>query len=184
VTQSELRRDVEQRLDGVIARAATLTGALTATHLAWVPPEGGWSVGQVLEHCVRCIEAYDGVLARLRTPGGASERATTGEWKSSFVGNFLANAMLHPRKVRTQRIWDVTGPARDDIVAAFAAAHRGLLAAMGELDRLDWQRTRLASPAAWFLRYNLGDAFRILALHAERHLGQIERLIARADFPR
>jgi hypothetical protein len=49
---------------------------------------------------------------------------------------------------------------------------------------VDLVAARLSSPASRLIRMNLGDAFRILVVHGRRHLGQIERVLARDAFPR
>lgn len=51
-------------------------------------------------------------------------------------------------------------------------------ALMREADGLDLGRLKLSSPAARILRLNAGDAFAALAVHAERHMGQVRRTIA------
>jgi hypothetical protein len=42
----------------------------------------------------------------------------------------------------------------------------------------DWRRLRMRSPVMPLLRFNLGDAFLMLLVHAERHAGQMERVAA------
>ena len=58
------------------------------------------------------------------------------------------------------------------LLAAIAATDARLRAAAG----LDWRAVRLSSPVSRFIRLNLGDAFVILVVHAQRHLGQITRI--------
>jgi hypothetical protein len=69
-----------------------------------------------------------------------------------------------------------------------AATPRGGVAErlLGHLDALrdlvaeaagfDWRRLHVRSPLVPLLRFNLGDAFLILVVHAERHAGQMERV--------
>jgi hypothetical protein len=47
---------------------------------------------------------------------------------------------------------------------------------MHEADGLDL-RVMLTSPVMPLLRMNLGEAFEVAVVHAERHLGQIERTL-------
>jgi hypothetical protein len=47
----------------------------------------------------------------------------------------------------------------------------------------DLRRTRVVSPAASLVRLNLGDCFEILVSHADRHLGQVERIRKQPEFP-
>ena len=42
----------------------------------------------------------------------------------------------------------------------------------------DWRRLRMSSPVVSLpIRFNLGDVFSILVVHAERHARQMERVV-------
>jgi hypothetical protein len=67
------------------------------------------------------------------------------------------------------------------VVERFLTNDTRYLAAMDDAASLDWRAVRFAPPIApWLpLRLNLGDAFRVHAVHVRRHLGQMERTIAK-----
>jgi hypothetical protein len=52
---------------------------------------------------------------------------------------------------------------------------------MDDAVSLDWRALRIGSPAlpSWAPRFNLGDVFKIRAVHVVRHAGQIERVIGK-----
>lgn len=56
-------------------------------------------------------------------------------------------------------------------------------ALMREADGLDLHRLKLSSPAARLIRLNAGDAFAIMAVHTQRHLGQVRRTLDDATSP-
>jgi hypothetical protein len=49
---------------------------------------------------------------------------------------------------------------------------------------LHWNRVRTTSPVNPLIRLNLGDAFQILIVHAQRHVGQMAQLRETELFPR
>ena len=55
---------------------------------------------------------------------------------------------------------------------------------MIEATMTDLVRTKLKSPIMPILKFQLGDAFKIILMHNERHLKQIERLMSLTVFPK
>lgn len=176
--------------DARIARAATGLGPL---QLQWRPPEGGWGIGDVLEHLVASNEDY---LVRLRVLVAEGARGTGASvaanrprggadgWRPSLMGGFLARSLRAPRKLPAPKIWRPASAPRADALERFLAGEREVARLLRDSLDLDWRRTRLASPVSRLVRLNLGDAFEVIAAHSSRHAGQIERLRARADFPK
>ena len=76
----------------------------------------------------------------------------------------------------------VPGPTpRNGVVEEFVAREMKLVKTMEDAALLDWRAVRLRSPALpwWAPKMNLGDAFRILTVHATRHSHQIERIVGK-----
>ena len=173
--------------DARIARAA---GGLSPQQLQWRPPEGGWGVGDVLEHLVASSDDY---LARLRLlvrERGRGSRAAAGapgsgahDWRPSLMGGFLARSLRAPRKLPAPKVWRPARQPGADALERFLARERELADLLGASLALDWRRTRLSSPVSRLIRLNLGDAFEIAAAHVTRHAGQVERVRQHASFP-
>jgi hypothetical protein len=193
--QSELRAELEARQEAIDAKLEALGAGLTAEQLAWSPPAGGWGVGQVFEHLTLAAESYVAPFTEIvaqATPGataaaGAHRAESDTEWRPAFFGGLLyrslakeGNRLPAPKRYKA-------GPLpRPGVVAAFLATERRMAGFRTRCADLDWRRTRLISPALPLplIRYNLGDAFRILVVHAERHARQIERILARPELPK
>lgn len=179
---AELRR----RVLGSAEQAEQTAREVGEAGLGWLPPGGGWSVGQVLEHLVTTDREY---VAKLR-PVIAAARARgrtggAGAWRPSLLGGMLARAIdpASTKPVPSPKSFRPAGPHGGDVVARFRAARQEIAALMDEAAGLDLRRVRLGSPVSRLIRLNLGDAFLVLTLHAERHLGQIERVRSAPGFP-
>ena len=169
------------------ARIERVARPLDAGRLGWRPPEGGWSIAEVLEHL--CI-SNDDYLAKLRPllSGGGARRAAVagagaGGWRPSLFGGFLARSLQSPRKLPAPKIWRIDRAPRPGVLDEFLAREREIARLLRASTDFDWRRTRLASPVSRLIRLNLGDAFAVLAVHSARHAGQIERVRAHPAFP-
>lgn len=187
VPQQELLRDTEVQLARINEEARTLAGHLSPEQLHWPPPGGGWSVAQVFEHLAASNESYltriPEVLQRARAAGGVPNGAV---WKPSFFGKLLIRS-LEPSSTRSMpapKIWRPTHTRPDGALERFIRSQEQLSALIPEARAVDLTRTRVASPASRLVRVNLGDVFRILVVHGERHLGQVRRVIGEEEFPK
>lgn len=137
------------------------------------PPGGGWSVAEIFEHLCVATTSYDRPVERAI----AKSRARSGTprvHRSTLGGGFLIRA-LRPgtRNVPTLGPY-VPLAARERVVEAFLGTLDNVERKMHEADGLDL-RVMLTSPVMPLLRLNLGEAFEVAVVHAERHLGQAER---------
>ena len=165
-------------------RTRELCGGLSDAQLHWRPPDGGWSVGQVLEHLVLIHEPYVSRIRATLEKGHERARARGARpWKPTGLGGFITRSQLAPRRVKTGRRFEPgpeAGPGAADRFLATVRACDELVQASEGADL----RVRFASPVAAVFRPNLGDAFLLMVAHAQRHLGQIERVIAEPAFPK
>lgn len=162
-------------LDRVEPRTRVAVTGLPEARFREIPPDGGWSVEQVFEHlCISNLSYLDGPLPP------AVERAVrrgawSGAWRPSLVGGWLTRTLMEGSKnVPTPRPYRVTAAPRPNVVDEFLATMRRTRELMERADGHDL-RVGLASPVSPLIRMNLGDAFRVLVVHAHRHLAQVER---------
>ena len=186
MAQAELLRDCRDQLARVDERARELTGSLTEDQLRWCPPDGGWSIGQVFAHLVASNGSY---LPRLREAFAEQRSASNGSgerlWKPTFFGRMLIRS-LDPRSQRrmpTPAGWRPAADRPSGTLEAFLACQREIADLTRTAETVDLVRTRVSSPVSRLIRLNAGDAFRVFVVHDWRHLGQIERVIARPGFP-
>lgn len=173
--RSPLLAELRSELDRIEPRTRAAVTGLPDAKFHEVPPDGGWSVAQVFEHlCVANLAYLDGPLvaaaARARALGPSDK-----PWKPSFFGRMLAKLLAEGGKsVPAPRRFRIGPTTRTDVVDEFLASVARTRALMTELDGHDLG-VSLASPAVPLIRLNLGDTFKVLVIHAHRHLGQAER---------
>ena len=138
---------------------------------------------QVVEHLIIAEESYVTRFERIVAQPPA--RPSTGEWKPSLIGGLLTRSQKPgSRKMTTPAVWRPAPEARANVVQEYIEVRRRLADVMRKADGHDLRRTKLSSPAANFIRLNLGDAFLTLVVHTQRHLEQIARIRAHPEFPR
>ena len=163
------------RIQAVRERTLRRVSWLSPEELARKPHGGGWSAAEIFEHMCIANVSYDLPveraieLARARTGAPRPYRSTVG-------GAFLIHALTPgSRHVPTIKAY-VPGVPRRRVVEAFLASLDAVEARMREADGLDL-RIMITSPVMPLLRMNLGEAFEVAVVHAERHLEQVERAL-------
>jgi hypothetical protein len=183
VKQEALRERLLLESDLLIADVVTTARDLTPSQLAWNPPEGGWSIAQVLEHLVMVADTYYGVVRPLvYSPLAPAAELGRNAWDPTWMGWLLVASLRSRRRMRAPRIWQVGPDARPGVLQAFLDRQRVLVQLLRAAAALDWRRVRLRSPASGLIRLNLGDAFTALVVHAQRHAQQMERVRRHARF--
>ena len=179
-TQGALHAYVGRSLDALDARLRAAVATVPADRLAVRPPDGGWSVAEVLEHCCLSNEAYLHPLealvqtARPDPSGDASQLP----WRQTIVAGLLRRSLEMKIRLPAPRAIQPGPTPRADTLDALVATHDRLRAVMSRAAALPWRRLRIASPFAAVVRPNVGDACLIVLRHGERHARQIERTAA------
>jgi len=175
-TQDALYTLLVRDARAVEAHAERLAASLPPDALSWSPPDDGWSIAQVFEHMCIVHESY---LQRIDEflDGDELPRRGAGDvpWTPRFAGAFLVRSLTSPRKLAAPRKYRVGARVRGHVIQEFIALNQRLRDHLARAAPLEWRACRLASPLAPTIRQNLGDAFLVAVVHAQRHLGQVER---------
>jgi len=161
------------------AHQATLTTSPTALNQR--PSSGGWSVAEVFEHLCVTDGLYEGSLrAAIDAERARGTPRQSLDWRPTIWGRLLLWALnpANTRKTKAPPAFRLTATPRVRVVDQWLAQVERTRALMRDADGLDLRAVRLSSPAAKIMRLNLGDAFAVTAIHAERHMGQVRRTLA------
>src|SRR5688572_30027178 len=178
-SQSQHRETLITANRAVIARIRDSVRDVPAHALTRRPPNGGWSIAEVLEHLIVSADSY---LIRLRSlvkakNGGLADAHAM--WKPTLMGGLLASSLRSPRRMRAPRRYK-PGPApRPRVLEEFLQRQEDVGRLLTETGTRDWRRVRMRSPVLPIINMNLGDALTVLVVHAERHAAQIERVKAK-----
>jgi len=160
--------------------AEELLQALDDASLDSAPADGGWSVGECVDHLIRSGRLYLGTMQGAIARGTARGIRGTPPFSRGIVGDWFVRLMepparrhfRAPRKIRPTRHHAV-GALR----AGFAALQADLVATAHRAEGLDLGRLAIWSPAVPLLRLNLAAAFAAIAAHERRHLDQARRVM-------
>lgn len=181
--QRDLQQSLHARTLATHHELARLVRPLDAERLNRRPPDGGWSVGQVLEHLCVSVELYEprvqAMLRRARVDAAAPRR----EWKPTAFGRMLVHSLAAPRKLITPKGMRPALTPRAGVLEAFLGIHSAVATRIDDAATFDWRAARMWSPAVPRIlqplaRLNLGDVFSVFVVHAERHALQIARVAA------
>lgn len=185
MNQEDLRNRLLIEHEAVTRDALTVAYGLSDEQLAW-SQEGCWSVGQLFEHLVIVADSYAskmrGRIFDAHAPHTMAEAEV--EWEPSLMGWMMVKRLRSPRAMPAPRIFVPNPTPRPEIVNAFIQRQATLTYLLRASAALHWNRVRVTSPVSPLVRLNLGDAFQILIVHAQRHIGQMNQLRAMELFPR
>lgn len=164
-----------------IAAFRKLESELQYLQLGWRPPEGGWSIAQVVEHLILTDEPYLAIIRDLLKKAKRGDRP----YKQSLLGGFIIRAVepKSPKKVKAFKGFQPGPEPRHNAIADYIGIREQIAQLIEQSKGVDLNAARMSSPVMSLFRYNLGDAYMILTQHTMRHLQQIERVKSHPEFP-
>jgi hypothetical protein len=179
LTQQDLHRQLAESRTAARDEIVRLVTPLDPARLHEHPEADGWSIGEVLEHLCVSHEAYESRMKEMFRTARPDAGAPLREFKPTFLGKLLVGALESPRKVKTRPVFDPGPTPRTGVLQAFVSCEMAGIAEMEAASTLDWRREKIGSPAlpGWMPKFNLGDVFRIHAVHVARHAKQVERVV-------
>ncbi|MGB3777510.1 MAG: DinB family protein [Tunicatimonas sp.] len=142
------------------------------------PRPDAWSALDCVEHMNLF---YDDYLPRM---AAAVQRATSSSkltYSPGFFGQKMIDSLRPQQGKRRMKIktFKKMTPNTDNkppepVFAAFLQHHAHLEELLTQAASLNWNRVKVASAIGPVLRFKLGDCFRLLLAHTERHLLQAQ----------
>lgn len=173
--QSDHHALLRSSLEAQCRRVEALLESVDAADLVRVPPNRGWSAAQLFEHLLISADSYlDRIAPIVEAVAVPGARPVTRPWKPTIMGGMLVKVLQGPRRLPAPRIYRPGPRPRDGVMAAFLERHRRTGELLDRAAGICWTEHRFVSPVSRLVRMNLGDAFAVLVVHAERHLGQVE----------
>jgi len=175
--------ELQQRLAADIAAVLASIGTVTQAQTDWRPVEGRWSVGEVLHHLVLSNRLFALAVRTLIERGkGAGLVARAGSRRTwprlrSIADVSTLGPVKHP-----DRVTPAHGLPIEALRMDLSASHGAVAEQIPELAGLDLEVLRLAHPLGFEL--NLFHWVDIAGAHEQRHLRQIEAIMAEPGFPR
>ncbi len=146
---------------------------------------GSWSVLECIEHLNLYGDFYLPEIRRRIAEGVSAGPAP--EFKSGLLGNYFAVSMLPKEgtlnKMKTFKDKDPAGSSLNkEVLRRFTDQQKEMLDLLNMARKVNLTRVKTAISISWLLKLRLGDTFRVVIYHNQRHILQAERVLRKQSF--
>lgn len=146
--------------------------------LNWRPAPESWSVLECIEH----LNLYgDFYLPEIEQRIRESEHKPDEIFKSGLLGNYFALSMLPKEKLNKMKTFKDKNPLGSElepkVIDRFINQQFKILDLLNEAREVSLTKTKCSISISKWLKLRLGDTFRVVIYHNQRHLVQAERVI-------
>lgn len=169
---NQLEAQVEKHLTITISRFQNLPEET----LLKLSSKGGWSIAQCLEHLNRYFNYY---LPQIEKGLSKDSSQPAAFFKSTWFGNYFTKVLDPDTGQKPIKAFKEYKPQADLdahlVIAEFITHLEILLTLLRSARHHDLNKIKIPISIARWLKTRLGDTFRFLIAHNERHLRQAQR---------
>lgn len=152
---------------------------LPLEQLQYKPSTTAWSVLENVEH----LNLYgDFYLPEMQQKmDNSKHKGATPIFKSSWLGNYFAKAMLPKEKLNTMKTFDDKNPNGSTldkrVLEKFIAQQKETLQLLQQAAQVNLTKTKTGITISQWIRLRLGDTFRVVIYHNDRHRVQAANVL-------
>lgn len=136
-----------------------------------------WSVLECLEHLNLYGRFYLPEISRCIRKGKGKREAI---FKSGWLGNYFANSMLPKKQLNKMKTFKNMNPLNSQldrrVIDEFLDQQKALLRLLEESRKISLNKARTAISISKLIKLKLGDTFRFVIYHNQRHMAQANRI--------
>ena len=175
ITSETLIQDLVERTLTNINQAKKFS-SLSAEKLNWRAKQDSWSILECFEH----LNLYgDFYIPEIRKSIEGSKTQPTENFKSGLLGNYFAKMMLPSEKLNKMKTFKDKNPIGSTLdkstIERFILQQEQILNLLDKARQVDLNTTKTTTSISKFIKLKLGDTFRVVIYHNERHLAQANR---------
>jgi hypothetical protein len=177
INTSDLLTDLKQRtLDN--QKRVKLMLQLGEERLNKRPAPESWSALECIEHLNYYGDFYLPEIAQRMAQSSYPPKAI---FKSGWLGNYFAKSLLPKEQLnamKTFKSMDPMGSTLDSsVLSTFLQQQVETLSLLERAKDVDLNKTKTAISISKLIKLRLGDTFRVLIYHNQRHVMQAERAL-------
>jgi hypothetical protein len=175
-----LRNELTQLTQQLLSEAESFQ-TLTLAQLNWRKTPASWSILECLEHLNRYGNFYlPEIEARIHKGKPAVTLDST--FRSGWLGDYFANLMRSTKKSNRMKTFSSMNPLGSTldltVLDEFIRQQQQLVRLLTKAQQVDLTRTRTSISLSRFITLRLGDTFRFVIYHNQRHINQAKRALA------
>ncbi len=178
---ADLINDLVDRTKDNLNRAQRLNEYAIEVLNYKVTPES-WSALECLEHLNRYGNFY---LPEMAKRMEASTQPAVEKFKTGWLGNKFAKSLLPQEPINKMNSPKAMNPKESQldksVVDTFIRQQYELLDLLKQARQVNLNRVKTSISLSWLIKIKLGDTFRVVIYHTQRHIGQAERAVEQAE---
>ncbi|MGB5319679.1 DinB family protein [Eudoraea sp.] len=177
IFSDELLQDLTTRTQRHIEQVGQWKELPLSTLIKRPSPEA-WNVLECLEHLNMFGEFY---LAEIERSLKKAENDFNPKFHSGILGNYFANGMLPKTKTKKIKTFKDKNPINQSldtkVLDRFIRQQEKMLALLDKAKTKNLNKIRTSISITKWIKLKLGDTFRIVIYHNERHIEQAKKAI-------
>ncbi len=149
------------------------------------PSPKSWSVMECLAHLNHLGNIYLPEIEKQLAKGQKVDDPATANFKSSWLGDYFAKALMPAEegkkvsKMPTLKSFDFSGSnLQRDVIDEFLRQQDWVLELLEKAKHYDLTRAKTRISVTSLIKIRLGDTFRVIVYHNQRHIQQGERALS------
>lgn len=145
------------------------------------PALGSWSIAQVLEH----LNSYNRYYLQQIEKAMATKSQPNSVFKPGWLGNYFTNMMKPESSSKVGKTYTapkdhtpVSNLNAEQVLSEIEAGMETLLKLLQKAGHADIAHLRVPISISKFIKLKLGDTFRFLIAHQQRHFVQVANTVA------
>ena len=138
-----------------------------------------WNALECIEHLNLYARFYHPEIGRRMDRG--SSKAKTAKFKSTWLGKYFAESMKAKEQMKPMKTFESMNPI-DQILNnkhldEFIAHQKQMLLLLERAEEINLTKVKTGISISKFIKLRLGDTFKVVVYHNERHILQAKRAI-------
>lgn len=139
--------------------------------------EESWSILECFEHINRYGDFY---IPEINQRIDNSKYPFSDIFKSNWLGRYFSGALQYSEQQKTIKTFKSMNPIHSDlnpnVLETFIQQQDEILNLLEKSRKVNWDKTKTAISISKLIKLKLGDSFRVLIYHNERHVKQAEKI--------
>jgi len=176
ITSEKLIQDLIERTRININQAEKFSHLPTEI-LNWRVKKESWSILECFEHLNLYGNFY---IPEIKKRIESSKSQPNKNFKSGILGNYFAKSMLPKEKLNKMKTFKDKNPIGSTLdkttIERFVSQQEKIFNLLDKSREIDLNNTKTAISISKLIKLKLGDTFRVVIYHNERHLEQAKKI--------
>lgn len=146
--------------------------------LNWKEGENSWSVLECIEHLNRYGDFY---IPEITNRIASSKHHSTELFKSSWLGKYFSDSVSYKTALNKMKTFQSMNPINSaltvKIIDAFIIQQYQIIDLLEKAKSVNLDKTKTSISISKLIKLRLGDTFRVVIYHNQRHIKQAEKTL-------